>query len=95
MKDTRSKSSRDVPADLQPGSTVTGIYIHTDRSQGMVVLQLLKGAQGRMSIYEMSDEFFESLIPGLPVSGTVDRVEFDAHDNLTVILKGESYRQLC
>lgn len=95
MKDKQEKSAREIPADLQPGSTVTGIYIHTDRSQGMVVLQLLKEARGRMSIYEMSDEFFESLTPGLPVSGTVDRVEFDANDNMTVILKGDSYRQLC
>ena len=95
MKDKQEKSARQIPADLQPGCTVTGIYMHTDRSQGMVVLQLLKGARGRMSIYEMSDGLFESLVPGLPVSGTVDRVEFDANDNMTVILKGESFQQLC
>ena len=53
MKDKQEKGARPIPADLQPGCTVTGIYMHTDRSQGMVVLQLLKGARGRMSIYEM------------------------------------------
>ncbi len=95
MKSTQAKPSREVPADLQPGCTVTGIYMHTDRSRGMVVLQLLKGAQGRMSIYEMSDDLLERLVPGLPISGMVDRVEFDSHDNMTAILQGESYRQLC
>ncbi len=95
MKKTQAKASREVPADLQPGSTVTGIYMHTDRSQGMVVLQLLKGAQGRMSIYEISDDLLERLVPGLPISGKVDHVEFDSNDNMTAILQGESYRQLC
>jgi hypothetical protein len=95
MKNKQEKATRQIPAGMQPGCTVTGIYIHTDRSQGMVVLQLLKGAQGRMSIYEMSDDLLQRLIPGLPVSGAVDRVEFDSHDNMTVILKGESFQQLC
>ena len=79
---------------MQPGCTVTGIYKHTDRSQGMIVLQLLKGAQGRMSVYEISDKLLDRLVNGLAVSGTVDRVEFDSMDNMTVILKGEFYRQL-
>jgi hypothetical protein len=90
-----TQSARTIPADLVPGSTVTGIYLHTDRPQGMIVLQLLKGARARMSIYEIADDVFERLVPGHALSGTVDRVEFDALDNLIVILKGEEFRQMC
>jgi len=48
-----------------------------------------------MSIYEMSDELIGRLIPGLPISGTVDRVEVDGNGRTTVILQGEFFRQLC
>lgn len=92
---TLNKPVREIPADLLPGRTVTGIYMHTDRAQGMIVLQVLKGARARMSIYEISDNLFERLVPGMTVGGTVDRVEFDAMDNMIVILKGEGYRQMC
>ncbi len=91
----KDKLQAQASVDWQPGSTVTGIYIHTDRSQGMIILQLLKGARGWMSIYEMSDELIGRLIPGLPISGTVDRVEVDGNGRTTVILQGEFFRQLC
>ncbi|GEM_PF-4010115 len=94
-ENSNTQSARKIPADLLPGSTVTGIYLHTDRPQGMVVLQVLKGARARMSIYEIADDVFERLVPGQVLSGTVDRVEFDASDNLIVILKGEEFRQMC
>jgi hypothetical protein len=88
-------AKREIPADLQPGRTVTGIYLHTDRPQGMIVLRLLKGAQARMSVYEIADDVFERLLPGIPLSGVVDRVEFDGMGNMIAILKGEEFRQIC
>jgi hypothetical protein len=89
------RAKREIPADLQPGRTVTGIYMHTDRPQGMIVLRLLKGAQARMSVYEIADDVFERLVPGMPLSGVVDRVEFDGMENMIAILKGEEFRQIC
>lgn len=89
------RTTREIPADLQPGRSVTGIYLHTDRPQAMIVLQVLKGARARMSVYEIADQLFERLVPGTAVSGVVDRVEFDKMDQLIVILKGEEFRQMC
>ncbi len=99
MKDTSrahsTTSTRAIPADLSPGRKVAGLYMHTDRPQGMIVLQLLKGARARMSIYEIADHVFAHLTPGQIISGTVDRVEFDAMENMIVILRGEEFHLMC
>lgn len=90
---SKDTSNQTIPADFEPGSSVTGIYIYTDRSTGTAFMQLLKGARGSMSIYEMPDELFERLAPGMLLNGKVDRVEFDTFDNMTVIVAGEHFRQ--
>ena len=88
---TYSMAKRQIPAYLRPGRAVTGFYTRLDHSQGMLKLQLSTGERGVMSIYELPDDFFDGRACDTLVTGTVDRVEFDDSNAMTVIVKGEEF----
>lgn len=81
--------------ELAAGNSVTGIFIYEDRARGQVVLKLLKGARGRLSIFEIPDKEFERLCPGMLISAVVERVEVEAHGQIYAILRRETFQQTC
>ncbi len=86
-----SMDKRQIPAYLRPGRAVTGFYNLLDHSQGMLKLQLSTGQRAAMSIYELPDEFFDGHAYDTLITGTVDRVEFDDSNEMTVVVKGKEF----